>query len=157
MLTLGEFCRILEPEESDSESHSPEDYENKMRIKYKEVFKDNLKYPNAQLGNNEIKWEDDDQIFVFVDFVKPGRQTYIINYGEELLTLHHFIANPSQSDVLVNRKQIARNVMKRVFNKNSSVFKEWKEDNSATLKKATELEIVYWKVPKFVKDENEQE
>jgi hypothetical protein len=45
--------------------------------------------------------------------------------------------------------------MNRIFDKDNSVFKEWRLDNNKSLRKGFEEEIQYWKVPNFVKDEAE--
>ncbi len=46
-------------------------------------------------------------------------------------------------------------VTTRLFKKESSVFKEWKEDTEDTIAKCAEHDQKYWKVPRFVKDPNE--
>lgn len=43
----------------------------------------------------------------------------------------------------------------RKFDKNKSVFKDWKTDIEKLIKIGFEDEISYWNVPNFVKDENE--
>lgn len=46
----------------------------------------------------------------------------------------------------VNRKQIHRQ-----FRKETSVFKDWREDTKASLKKMFDFDVSAWKVPRFVK------
>lgn len=43
----------------------------------------------------------------------------------------------------------------RKFIKNQSVFKDWKEDTPISLSKTLLNDIKYWKVKKFIKDEQE--
>jgi hypothetical protein len=42
--------------------------------------------------------------------------------------------------------------IERVFKKEASVFREWKEDTEATLKKTLSLDLNEWKVSRFIKD-----
>lgn len=44
-----------------------------------------------------------------------------------------------------------RKVNTRVFKKETSVFKDWKEDTTLSLKKMIDNDIQCWKVPRFVK------
>lgn len=45
----------------------------------------------------------------------------------------------------------------RVFKKDHSVFKDWKEDTHATLEKCFEYDQAHWKLSRFIKDAGEQE
>lgn len=39
----------------------------------------------------------------------------------------------------------------RVFKKETSVFKDWKEDTPSSLLKMVESDINCWKIPRFIK------
>ena len=41
------------------------------------------------------------------------------------------------------------------FHKESSVFKLWIKDNQKILRDSAEYDMKYWKVPKFVKDQED--
>ena len=54
-------------------------------------------------------------------------------------------------------KEIKKNdsSSKNVFNKQTSVFRNWKDDTQATIKSCLQHDFGYWKVGKFIKDEEE--
>ena len=49
-------------------------------------------------------------------------------------------------------KSYSRKEIKRVFKKEKSVFKDWKEDVKHTIEKSVEIETRKWKIPRFIKD-----
>jgi NLR family CARD domain-containing protein 3 len=49
-------------------------------------------------------------------------------------------------------KQSKFKVYQRVFKKDTSVFKDWKEDTAEIMTKCSEHDQQHWKVPRFVKD-----
>lgn len=48
-----------------------------------------------------------------------------------------------------------RTFIKTKFDKEHSVFKDWKEDNKYTVDKCLKHDFYYWKCKKFIKDKNE--
>ena len=66
--------------------------------------------------------------------------------------MHKLIAPSREEDIPICVKSSKFKVNKREFKKDTSVFKDWKEDNYASLVKAGECDQKYWKVPRFVKD-----
>lgn len=52
-------------------------------------------------------------------------------------------------------KQSRSQKVERTFNKNNSVFKEWKQDTAQRLDDCLEHDVALWKVHKFVKDKEE--
>jgi hypothetical protein len=46
-------------------------------------------------------------------------------------------------------------VLQRKFKKEHSVFREWREDTDLMLKKACDIDLQQWKVPRFVKDQDD--
>lgn len=47
--------------------------------------------------------------------------------------------------------------MSRVFKKEHSVFRDWKEDTNSTLDQCFEYDRAHWKLSRFIKDAGEQE
>ena len=43
----------------------------------------------------------------------------------------------------------------KLFCKERSVFRNWKEDTNTTIQECLRHDFTYWKVPKFTKDKNE--
>jgi len=43
------------------------------------------------------------------------------------------------------------------FDKDKSVFKPWLADTPAILRQSLKYDMAYWRVPKFIKDLNDQE
>jgi hypothetical protein len=55
-----------------------------------------LKYKDPFIVNKDIKLNFD-PLFVYVDFVRPGKHTYIIDYAyeeEPIQSIHHIIVPP---------------------------------------------------------------
>lgn len=130
----------------------------KMKNEWRNIFTKHLKYKGPHIENKDILMTFD-PVFAYVDFIKPGRHSYIVNYlnDQETNYLFHTIIPPFTQDVFVSRKTLNRNTVKRVFKKETSVFKHWLNDNAFNVKKTTEHELTMWKVSKFVKDPNEQQ
>jgi len=45
----------------------------------------------------------------------------------------------------------------REFKKETSVFKDWKEDTNLKIKQCKDHDFKFWKTPRFVKDPDELE
>ena len=60
-------------------------------------------------------------------------------------------------DYNINTKNTKFNVNERKFDKNKSVFKDWRLDVPRRIEEGFMNEIKYWKVPNFVKDAEELE
>ena len=58
---------------------------------------------------------------------------------------------------VLEHKMTKLKVVKRVFKKDTSVFKDWKEDTPILLNKAMELDQKEWKAARFIKDPAEVE
>jgi len=68
----------------------------------------------------------------------------------------HSIITPYRTEDLPGFvKQSRSQKVERTFNKNNSVFKEWKQDTAQRLDDCLEHDVALWKVPKFVKDKEE--
>ena len=54
-------------------------------------------------------------------------------------------------------KDEARKKKRKIgFNKDKSVFKPWKVDNSKILNECAQLDLEYWKLPRICKDQDDQ-
>ena len=97
-----------------------------------------------------------DDIYVNVDFLSAGRHHYFVymrraDQSEEVY-FNSFVAPPRREDIQVSEKEKKMKMGKRFFDKNKSVFREWREDTTHTLKKSLEIDLRYWKAPRFIKD-----
>lgn len=57
-----------------------------------------------------------------------------------------------EGELPIKEKRVKKRMILRRFNKNNSVFKNWKEDDHTKLMKAFELDIGHSKIQKFIKD-----
>ena len=72
-----------------------------------------------------------------------------------ITSYHQFLGSAHLSEYNLNIKEQATNNVERKFDRKNSVFKDWKGDNIRKLQDGFLYEVKYWKVPKFVKDEEE--
>jgi len=54
-------------------------------------------------------------------------------------------------------KETKSQVVQRKFTKETSVFDSWRVDNDRMLKTIIEEDSMHWKLPKFIKDENDRD
>lgn len=54
-------------------------------------------------------------------------------------------------DIPINVKTYGSKRIVYVFQKNNSVFRDWREDNQERLDEAVEHDLTYWKARKFIK------
>ena len=52
-------------------------------------------------------------------------------------------------------KSSSHRIVERVYKKDTSVFKEWKEDIPFTINQMIEDDIKSWKLHRFIKDDND--
>lgn len=67
-----------------------------------------------------------------------------------------FCVDPWRGHLKVNFKEYKTKRMLRKFEKNKSIFRDWREDNSEKLIAGFEEELSHWRVPKFFKDDRTQ-
>eukprot|EP00347_Sterkiella_histriomuscorum_P012154 403369687 len=115
---------------------------SEYKSRWRSIMKSNFKYEKHTTfvnfpQQNDVEYDDQigQDLFVFAGFMKPGKQTLVIKDFE----LNCQLTN--------NKKKVANC---RVFKKELSVFKDWKEDNVQTLQKMFDLDIQCWKVPRFI-------
>jgi hypothetical protein len=67
------------------------------------------------------------------------------------------IVNLREEDIPIVEKINKFKVNQRVFRKDASVFKEWKEDNMSMIADMFADDTRWWKCSRFIKDENDRE
>jgi len=73
----------------------------------------------------------------------------------KLTSYHEFLGHAFLDHYNINTKVNQFDSVDREFNKDKSVFKDWKTDRPKAIAEGFLDEISYWKVPNFVKDEEE--
>jgi hypothetical protein len=65
------------------------------------------------------------------------------------------VVPPRAEEVPPYPKPLRSKQVARVFRKEHSVFKDWKEDTQETLDKCFKYDQAHWKLPRFIKDEKD--
>ena len=78
-----------------------------------------------------------------------------MNSKVKLASYHQFLGHAHIQNYNINTKINEFDQLDGVFDKNKSVFKDWKMDKAKTIQDGLIDEIQYWNVPNFVKDEDE--
>ena len=68
-----------------------------------------------------------------------------------------WVAQAREEDIQIFTKEYNRNIREREFKKEHSVFANWRSDNIKEIKAGLKKDISKWKVPRFVKDEEDYE
>lgn len=96
-----------------------------------------------------------DEYYVYADYFPPERHEICIDYSmNNLKTTSDFyhldvLVPYREGEFPVKQKRIKKRMVLRRFNKNNSVFKNWKVDTDDKLKKAFDLDVSYSKIQKF--------
>jgi len=69
--------------------------------------------------------------------------------------LHKAIVVKREEQPPIFEKTITARFKERVFDKNKSVFKEWVEDDAATMDGIYQHDIKLWKCARFLKEEKD--
>lgn len=73
-----------------------------------------------------------------------------------LTSYHQYIAEPFKGDYHLNHKAKKGNKVKiREFDKNKSLFKDWRLPKESRMTEGFIYEIQFWKVPNLIKDQKE--
>jgi len=101
--------------------------------------------------------DEPEKVYVFAAFMKPGMHKYSVlmrrpGHQLELTTPETFCVSPFRGHVKLSFKEYRKTDVERLFDKDKSVFKDWKEDNLAKLHKGFEHELSYSRIPKFIKE-----
>lgn len=67
------------------------------------------------------------------------------------------IINMREDEIHLFEKDNKSKVQQRVFKKDTSVFRDWKEDTTKTLENMFLDDIRFWKIGRFIKDDNDRE
>ena len=68
-------------------------------------------------------------LYVLPVFMPAGKHTYLVkNLATREYTMHQTICDFRTEDPPVLIKELSYKIVERVFNKDNSVFKDWKED-----------------------------
>ena len=82
-----------------------------------------------------------------------GKHTYVVkNMQSQDYTMHQMICDFRTEDPPGLIKELSYKTVYRVFNKENSVFKDWKEDTDLQLQLAFESDISHSKLSKIIKD-----
>lgn len=112
---------------------------------------DNIPYANPVLVNGEsyynlFKTKNEEQVYIYLDFITPGRLFYSIKHQQEYI-LHRFLARHRQEKVPCYK----RNIKQRIFAKMTSVFANFKDDIPETSLKCFTEDKTIWKLGKIMK------
>eukprot|EP00347_Sterkiella_histriomuscorum_P002614 403367462 len=128
---------------------------------WKEYVTKNLKYKKAQFINNQLLDNVDlksEQIYVYPTFMRPGRNVFLVKTQDELSNFHLLkcISPLREEEIPIFIKGSKIKVQQRVFKKDNSVFKDWKEDTPQTINQMLDDDMKYWKCHRFIKEENDK-
>jgi len=87
---------------------------------------------------------------------KPPKPPFVPSIEKTKLTSYHeFLSTAFLGSYNINTKVNEFDSIDRKFDKNKSVFKDWKPDRPKAVADGFKDEISYWNVPNFVKDPDE--
>jgi hypothetical protein len=97
------------------------------------------------------------ELYVLPCILSPGKHSYVIRHGldkaGEPIYHHHSTLSDIRPEEIPSFIKIAnKNHIKRVFDKECSVFAEWKEDKARDYSNMLRYDGDYWKLGKFIKD-----
>mmetsp|Transcript_33982 Transcript_33982/g.33126 ORF Transcript_33982/g.33126 Transcript_33982/m.33126 type:complete len:307 (+) Transcript_33982:58-978(+) len=135
-----------------------QDYFDQHKHRWKDILQSSLKYRKVFMVNANYLPDlaAEEKVYVYPLFVEAGKHKFIVQ-GAQDITVHNFISTVREEDIPIYVKQHKMKVVERVFKKETSVFKDWKEDTPAVLEKCIQHDLNLWKIPRFVKDPQEQE
>ncbi|TNV87178.1 hypothetical protein FGO68_gene2179 [Halteria grandinella] len=92
----------------------------------------------------------------FSVFLPSGRHTYVVKTPDGQYSIHKILAHVRTEDIpIVIRPNRKKETFERKFRKETSVFRDWKEDTQEMLDKISGIEMWQWKAPRFIKDKDE--
>jgi hypothetical protein len=100
---------------------------------------------------------------VFPCFLKPGRHKFLITQdnpefeNEKDYYLHNIIAPQRVDNIPIFAKAIKSKLKERTFDRKTTVFAPWRDDQEDDYKIITEHDAEFWKVNDFVSDEEDRE
>ena len=130
-------------------------------FKWKNCIQKSLKYKRAQHLNLDFATEVDvrkEPIYVYCVFGPPGQHLYYVGLPQEGIEhINKCIVNMREDEIPLFEKANKSKVQQRVFKKDASVFRDWKEDTSKTLENMFLDDTRFWKIARFIKDDNDRE
>ena len=132
----------------------------------KKIIMRDLLYKRMQFFNAELlelldKGEavGENQIYVYAQFFRPGRQTIAICVIDEEKDLQYFthklVVTKREEEVPNFIKHIRTTAIIRLFDKSFSIFSEWKVDGPDTPLNCIEHDLELWHGDKFIKEEED--
>jgi len=118
-------------------------------MRYKKAFHLNFDFA----ADVDLRHED---VYVFATFTPPGQHVYYVNDGESEY-INKCIVPLREEEIPIFEKIGRTKVQQRVFRKEFSVFKEWKEDTPSLNTQMVEDDFRYWKGSRFIKDEADKD
>lgn len=95
------------------------------------------------------------QLLLCQVLVKPGKHTYqfaLKSTGRPIRQSQVVFCDQRTEEIPFNLAESTKNKLKGTFEKNSSVFVDWKDDESTYIKMMTEADFKNWGVHKLIKE-----
>ena len=125
-------------------------------VTYSNTFREPSPEPTPPTTKHNSDNEDDDWRKIKVVKKKVEKPKFEPRFSDIRCTSYHqFLSTAHLDDYNIHTKVNEFDALDRQFDKNKSVFKDWKLDNNKKIVEGFREEIQHWKVPNFVKDENE--
>ena len=137
-------------------------YMDSYLMTWKDVIQKHLKYKMPNLVNVEMKEAIDAcnvPLYVYPTFMKSGKQYYCIKTQDSgrNMYVHSNLTKFRTEEIMPYVKPKKHKYNIRRFKKETSVFQRWKKDDDFTLQDAAAHDFSFWKVPRFVKKEEDLE
>lgn len=118
-------------------------------MRYKKAFHLNIDFA----ADVDLRHED---VYVFATFTPPGQHVYYVNDGESEY-INKCIIPLREEEIPIFEKIGKTNIKQRVFRKEFSVFKDWREDTPSMNTQMVQDDFRYWKGSRFIKDEADKD
>ena len=116
------------------------------------------------LDNEDADFDEDlNKVYAFIQFMRPGRQTYVTCMPETEKSdgmtyfTHRAIINNREEEIPLFVKADKTHKTVRKFNKDTSVFKDWMIDTRDDALNCIEHDLLLWHCNKFVKNPDQME
>lgn len=210
MLQIDELCACIQKKEDVLLNEDRRAfYSNQIKTRWRHILESSTQYandgtqkidmpPSYEYGKSSPPDIDFNQLFVYADFIKPGKHQYVVTFENQIVqkepereqasagagggriaakrleeeepepfvpivstikltSYHQFLGQAHLDKYNVNTKVNEFDSIDRAFEKDKSIFKDWRLDKPKAVCDGFLEEIAYWKVPNFVKDEEECE
>lgn len=119
----------------------------------------------ANLNETVKRMHGGDELYVGVTIARPGRHTYIVKYddkvetadspeksGKDKFSLHRCIIQAREETIPPFVKEGKSHIAQRTFKKETSVFKDWRDDREHTFDTCFKYDVAHWKVHRLIKN-----